>query len=104
MKMILILSFTFLMGTAFAKEDGKKLSAEQLAKIKQKSISNLDKRIAALTKTKSCIQNAKDGKALRACRQQQRKQMQSLRESRQEAKKNRKTQRQERKASKNKSN
>ena len=80
MKLILILALISF--SALAKEHegkhNKELSPEQLAKIKEHAVANIDKRITILNEAKSCISGASSQEALKQCRMNQKESMKNI--------------------------
>ncbi len=87
MKTLLVLVLAFGSLLSFAekpKDDGK--FEERKAKLS----THLDKRIAALQESKSCISNAKDDKGLKACHEKMKEHRKERRESMKEMRREKK--------------
>lgn len=76
MKMILavLLIFYCFSPLSFAQDN------DQLARIKQETLSHLDQRIAHLQETKSCVSSANDQEQLKKCRENLKKENKALHE------------------------
>lgn len=76
MKLSIVLTMVFLTTAALANE---RIKGQSLQDKKANLISRLDKRIVELQKSKACIQEAKDEKAVSECHQGQRNRRERLR-------------------------
>lgn len=59
-------------------EEGE-MKAERFAKIKDRALDNITKRMEQMEKAKKCIQNSKEMKDLKACREKGREKMKEMR-------------------------
>ena len=72
MKLLLIATLL----TSFAYADNHK--EENFSEMKAKASANIDQKISQMQSHKSCVQNAKDHAAMKACRQSQKDAMKKL--------------------------
>lgn len=88
------------MFSAAQAEDKGEKSAERFNKAKQRATEMIDKRISALSETKSCIASASDKSSLKACKKAARAKHQEMRSERKERMKERKEKRKNRRKNK----
>lgn len=90
----LLIGLTILSTVAIAHNHDEEMSAEKFAKFKERALENIDKRIAQMQSTRSCISSASDKEALKECRKDMKENRQEWKEKRKEWKAKRKEKRQ----------
>jgi hypothetical protein len=85
---------------AFAHESDKshkhnkgEMKEERFAKMKERALDNINKRMEQMEKAKKCIQNANDREALKGCRENAREHFKEMKGKRKERREKRKARR-----------